>query len=272
MTPVSYIPLSGVYVGLEAGTGYYGDAEGDTYLSIENVTGSNYGDWLYGNAGANVISGGKGNDLIDGRLGGDTLDGGDNIDTLSYASSSAAVQVDIGNNTAHGGEATGDVISGFENLWGSAYDDLLYGSSGDNVLEGRGGNDCIYGGAGNDRILGNRGADKMSGGSEADTFVFLDATESLPSSQADQILDFEFGVDKIDLTTIDADVYAAGDQAFQVVGDFTGVAGQLVIGPNVWGTAQTVKGDTNGDGISDFEIVVLVGQGAPLLNSGDLYL
>ena len=46
-------------------------------------------------------------------------------------------------------------------------------------------------------------------------------------------------------------MHAADDQALQIVSDFTGTASQLVIGPNVWGTAQTLMGETNGDGVSD---------------------
>ena len=69
----------------------------------------------------------------------------------------------------------------------------------------------------------------------------------------------------MNLSKIDADVHAADDQAYQIVSDFTGTTGQLVIGPNVWGTAQTLMGDTNEDGVSNFEITLLVGQGLPCL-------
>ncbi|MGQ3215933.1 MAG: beta strand repeat-containing protein, partial [Shinella sp.] len=37
------------------------DAKGDTYVSIENLTGTNYADNLTGNTGANVLTGGSGN-------------------------------------------------------------------------------------------------------------------------------------------------------------------------------------------------------------------
>ncbi|KQS71400.1 hypothetical protein ASG39_21400 [Rhizobium sp. Leaf371] len=39
-----------------------GDAKGDKYISIENLTGSNFNDTLSGDKAANVINGGKGND------------------------------------------------------------------------------------------------------------------------------------------------------------------------------------------------------------------
>ena len=53
-------------------------------------------------------------------------------DTVSYASSDRRVRVDLGDGTAgddgssnSGGHATGDTISGFENIRGTAYGDVL---------------------------------------------------------------------------------------------------------------------------------------------------
>jgi Ca2+-binding RTX toxin-like protein len=59
------------------------DAAGDTYVSIENLTGSVGNDTLRGNAAAHVIEGGSGNDILDGRAGSDNLDGGDGADILN---------------------------------------------------------------------------------------------------------------------------------------------------------------------------------------------
>jgi serralysin len=55
---------------------------GDVYVSIENVTGSSYGDSLTGNDAANVIMGGRGADQLVGRGGSDQLFGGDGDDVL----------------------------------------------------------------------------------------------------------------------------------------------------------------------------------------------
>lgn len=61
-----------------------GDAVGDTYAGIENLTGSSFGDDLYGDAEANVIEGGGGDDIIAGRSGADTLSGGSGTDWFLF--------------------------------------------------------------------------------------------------------------------------------------------------------------------------------------------
>ena len=56
---------------------------------------------------------------------------GDGGDTVSYASSDRRVRVDLGDGTVtlgssnSGGHATGDTISEFENIKGTAYGDVL---------------------------------------------------------------------------------------------------------------------------------------------------
>src|SRR4051794_25485367 len=48
---------AGVVVNLESGTGTGGTAQGDTLISIENLTGSAHDDFLIGDAGNNVLRG-----------------------------------------------------------------------------------------------------------------------------------------------------------------------------------------------------------------------
>ncbi len=52
---------------------------------VENVTGSDYDDKLYGDDGANVLAGGAGNDNLYGNGGNDTLDGGAGSDTAFFS-------------------------------------------------------------------------------------------------------------------------------------------------------------------------------------------
>lgn len=58
--------------------------------------------------------------------------------------------VDLGANTASGGDADGGTFTSIENLVGSRYADRLTGDGNDNVLLGQGGADVLNGGAGED--------------------------------------------------------------------------------------------------------------------------
>ena len=51
--------FAGVNISLQGGTATGGDAEGDTFVRIENLTGSQFGDTLEGNSGNNLLLGGE---------------------------------------------------------------------------------------------------------------------------------------------------------------------------------------------------------------------
>jgi Ca2+-binding RTX toxin-like protein len=98
---------------------------------------------INGSSGADSITGTSKNDTINGGQGADTLNGNAGSDTLSYASSLLGVTVNLSNNTASGSDATGDVISNFENVTGSAFGDVLTTATGSNIFSGGGGQDEI---------------------------------------------------------------------------------------------------------------------------------
>jgi Ca2+-binding RTX toxin-like protein len=163
-----------------------GDASGVTLIGIENLTGSASADTLTGDANANSLNGGDGNDLLIGGAGADTLTGGLGIDTVSYAASSAAVTVNLGNpgTPNGGGDASGDLIYSIENIIGSNFADTLVGDAAANSLDGGIGNDYIYGndgndtlngGAGNDWLFGGTGADIINGGADLDAASYWDS-------------------------------------------------------------------------------------------------
>ena len=127
---------AGVDVRLGPGTGRGGDASGDTLTGIENLEGSRGRDLLEGDSGANEIHGGMGSDTLLGREGNDFIDGGSGTDLASYATSSAGVDVRLGAGTAAGGDATGDTLTGIENLEGGAFADRLDGDGGANRISG----------------------------------------------------------------------------------------------------------------------------------------
>jgi Ca2+-binding RTX toxin-like protein len=78
--------VPGVTVNLATGTGHGGDAEGDILSSIENVTGSAFGDSLIGDNGDNRLFGDSGDDILIGGGGSDVLIGGTSSDTFVFKS------------------------------------------------------------------------------------------------------------------------------------------------------------------------------------------
>jgi Ca2+-binding RTX toxin-like protein len=146
---------------------------------------------LTGLTGADYLKGAGGNDVLWGGAGGDTIDGGEGIDTAIYTGSYEGVYVDMSANLYVGGHATGDTLTGIENLTGSSYDDVLVGYTGANVLTGAAGNDALFGafdddtllgGKDNDTLTGGTGADVLNGGDGADTASYLTAAAGLTVS------------------------------------------------------------------------------------------
>ncbi|MFG6448763.1 PA14 domain-containing protein [Roseateles sp. BYS180W] len=158
---------AGVLANLADASHNLGDAAGDQYSSIENLSGSAFNDTLTGDLGDNRIAGDAGDDLIAGAAGADTLDGGEGIDTATYIASGRGVNVDLFASTASGGDATGDLLTGIENLTGSNSADQLRGDAGVNVLSGM---------AGDDVLEGRGGADVLDGGDGSDTATYASAS------------------------------------------------------------------------------------------------
>jgi serralysin len=70
----SYVTAtSGVYASFVQPYNNTGDAQGDSYANIENLTGSAFADRLTTDANANVLDGGAGNDTLTGGAGNDTF-------------------------------------------------------------------------------------------------------------------------------------------------------------------------------------------------------
>lgn len=127
------------------------------------ILGGNGAESIRVGSNADTVSGRGGNDTIDGAGGGDKLFGGAGIDTLNYNS---GVTVNLATSKASGGDAQGDVISGFENVIVKFGLNVLTGSAGANILQG-GGADTINGGGGNDQISSGSKS-KLSGGAGND--------------------------------------------------------------------------------------------------------
>ena len=170
-----------VQVDLGAATQSGGDAQGDRFISIEGVLGSEYNDSIVGDdgpnelvgyggidtlrgggnqdtlngaEGADSLFGEAGNDVLRGGPEGDTLDGGEGRDVASYFFAQTDIFADLSDAAQNTGEAAGDVYVSIEGLAGGEFDDTLIGTDFDDVLQGDLGNDDLQGGLGNDLLDG----------------------------------------------------------------------------------------------------------------------
>ncbi|MCB1378423.1 MAG: M10 family metallopeptidase C-terminal domain-containing protein [Alphaproteobacteria bacterium] len=198
--------------------------------SIENVIGTRHNDFVGENSANNVIQVYEGNDVVYAGLGRDVVMGGS------------------GNDRLHGG---------YDN-------DILQGEAGIDALFGDNGNDQLFGGAETDYLNGGRGSDKMTGGSGADFFIF-DAYAVKDGSNMDTITDFVRGVDKIDLSQIDAWFGLTGNQvfSFRVGGGIGTVSSHLDKGRTI------VEAHVDGDRIADVTIAI---DGLMTLTASDFIL
>lgn len=202
-----------------------GAAAGDRLVSIENLVGTDFDDYLRAGDGTNRLSGGKGNDTLVGGLGADVLDGGAGSDTVNYLTAISGVKVDLYNRQGTGGEAAGDTFISIENVYGSLFNDEIIGDNGDNRIHGdvgddniRGGmgNDSLWGGAGNDRINGGGGNDYLDGGAGDDILSDLDGANTFVGGAGQDIVDYS-GFTRpneavsVNLTTGKGDWSALGD-------------------------------------------------------------
>ncbi|HEX8574637.1 MAG TPA: calcium-binding protein [Allosphingosinicella sp.] len=252
----------------------YGGAGHDT------LNGGPGDDYLYGEGEHDILNGGPGSDFLAGGLGNDTYMIGDAFDTVSEIGGQGTdlVSTALASYTlaSHVDNLTYSGTGNFHGV-GNSIMNTLTGQGGDDTLEGLGGADTIYGGAGNDLLdggdgddllLGGTGVDVLASGGGGDMYRFNEG-ETGTGAQADRIADFAWWYDKIDLRGIDADLAAAGDQAFSFIGTsaFSSVAGQL----RFWfdGTDTWLQGDRDGDGAADIEIVL---TGNVALVSTDFYL
>lgn len=164
-----------------------GEAQGDKYISVQNLIGG-YGpnnlrgdlgdnhlsglenvDYIFGRRGNDTLEGGVGNDVLFGGTGADTLIGGTHRDRAQYSESLEGLVLDLAFEGRNTGEAAGDHYESIEDLAGGRFDDHISGDSGANRLFGREGADALFGREGNDYLNGGAMADTLSGGAGNDT-------------------------------------------------------------------------------------------------------
>lgn len=162
------------------------------------ISGGAGNDLLSGGLGTDYLNGNQESDLVRGDGTIDTIEdtGSSGTDTLSYATAvtpgfggavslagfpseaegeERGVRVHLDGTTCageyeacdnearYGGGYDNVSVSGFENVIGSAYADVIIGSSGRNRIDGGGGSDVIYGKGENDELFGGPDGDYLNG-------------------------------------------------------------------------------------------------------------
>jgi Ca2+-binding RTX toxin-like protein len=194
-----------------------GEAVGDTFISIENVTGSVHPDFLLGTDGANVMRGGEGGDSFLGFGGNDTMIGGNGNDNLVGGAGDDTMIGGLGDDV-YLVDSAGDVVvenagegrdgidsaidytlgAHFENLGlglsdsairgtGNELDNQMNGNAADNILDGRAGVDSFQGFAGSDTYFVDNMGDRVfeSGGQGNDTVFTSTSYVLLPGSDVE---------------------------------------------------------------------------------------
>ena len=226
-------------------------------FSTPEIKGTAGSDDLFGTASADVIRGYGGNDYLYGLAGDDTLDGGTGADVMIGGTGNDTYYIDSMQDLVWewGGEGIDTVVmtligwfmpAQVENLVlaganhygvGNSLDNLITGTFEADTIDGQGGNDTVEGGLGNDRLYGKAGndllfggsgqdylngeadRDTLSGGPNGDTFFWWSTEHMGTGSLMDVVSDFNAAEgDILNVSSVDADIYAAGDQAFRFIG------------------------------------------------------
>lgn len=246
-------------------TELFGTTAADTLYAtdaIVSVYGLDGNDTLQGNGKA-ALYGGAGDDRYDLKIAGDTVvegAGGGTDWVYSWYNHTLADNVE---NLTLMGTATNATGNALDNrIYGSSASGTLHGLAGNDQIWGNDGNDALFGGLGSDTLNGGNGVDRLNGGAGKDYLtggagndVFVYGADSL-GSDMDEVMDFQRGYDKIDLSAIDAISRTTANDAFRFIGTkgFSGKGGELKAVSYMKG--MMVVGDTNGDGIADFSILV----------------
>ncbi|MDQ3477878.1 MAG: calcium-binding protein [Pseudomonadota bacterium] len=254
---VTYInSTAGVVVDLPNNSAQTSDGVfSDTLSSIEDVSGSEFQDFISGNDSNNVLSGRGGNDLIYGNGGNDRLRSGSGADEMGGGTGNDSYEVDdagdmvieaFGEGTADRVDASisytlGDHVERLT-LTGSAAINGT-GNALANVIVGNGADNFLFGFDGNDSLNGGLGADTLEGGIGNDVYFVDNAGDTVTeiAGQGNDLVkssvDYTLGADVERLTLTGTGAISG-----------TGNAGANILTGN--GGANTLNGEGRNDRLS----------------------
>ncbi len=228
-----------------------GDAFGDIYISIENLTGSSHKDKLTGNGANNALDGGDDNDTLVGGAGSDTLIGGRGNDELDGGTGADSLSGGQGNDTYTVDDAGDKVVEsagqGYDKVTASvsyaldatAEIEELHAAAGSAAINLTGSNSAnkLFGNGAANILNGGLGADTLEGYAGNDTYVIDNAGDTIIEAAGDDqgfdkvVIGLNFQADSTYSLTAFANVEAI--EALNSAGDvnLTGNSGSnLIIG------------------------------------------
>ena len=234
------------------------------------LTGNSAANHLEGRQGNDTVTGGAGDDQIwmlspTGNYGNDSVDGGSGQDAIIFDPGASAIRADMAAGRITGGAAGSVTFTGVEEVRAGAGNDTLLGAAGADVFSGGRGNDTLSGGLGNDVLQGDDPDNPPAG---ADSFIFDVAPGS---ANADQIVDFTSGQDKIVLDgNTFASTGASGNFGSSDARFFAGTAPHDADDRVIYnsGTGQLWY-DADGNGGGSAQLIATL-QGAPTVGATDI--
>lgn len=244
--------------------------DGNTFSN--RIFGTNFYDTIHPGAGNDTVYGEDGNDLIDdfghestGSGGDDFFYGGSGADTLYGWIGNDHLDGGIDSDLMFGEEGDDylDGWTGNDKLSGGTGNDQLFGYTGRDILHGDAGNDLLSGEQGNDVLFAGTGRDTLFGGAGSDTFKFLSVSDSNGTTR-DLVGSFEFDLDRIDVSLIDANSSLGGNQTFKWTDATNGVpaSGYMMAVAGTDGSTW-ILGNTDADAAPELQIAVQDGAYGP---------
>ncbi len=234
-----------------SGNDVLADGQGNDVLAggqgNDTLDGGVADDTLIGGDGNDILNDGEGNDQLIGGLGNDRYAFADvasyqvdeiveavgaGTDTLDFSRSLNSVRINLDLRfvdddlvrQANRVIPQNDSFANFENILGTAGDDVIMGNAANNVIRGGGGNDDIdgrqgddqlFGESGNDTLIGYAGNDQLQGGAGDDVFQFWNNSLDVGNDEilADPTTN---GAGNLGVDTLDFELFGVFDDGIRI--------------------------------------------------------